>query len=260
MNPESFIYEVYQRMASLDRSPEEKHSWEKMNREPLVLQAVQQYQEFLPEDKTASILDIGFGSGWFLAVCLKLGYSNLSGAELGANFNGNPKEWSPAIRHIYPVEGNIGDLLKEQSDRYEFIHISHVLEHVPKYSLLYIVDALFGALKKRGTLFVRTPNMEGPCALSSLFVTLAHEYGFCGSNLKSLLEICNFENIQFHTFKIPHPSLRQRLGILLRWPYLKWAAPRDRLFGVNYKKQFGPELIVSAQRGNRLPLFHEKFR
>ena len=30
---------------------------------------------------------------------------------------------------------------------------------------------------------LRTPNMEGPCANFSLYVSLAHEYGFCGSNL-----------------------------------------------------------------------------
>jgi len=42
---------------------------------------------------------------------------------------------------------------------------------VPKYSLLWVVDALYRALKRGGVLLLRTPNMEGPCATSSLYVT-----------------------------------------------------------------------------------------
>jgi hypothetical protein len=35
---------------------------------------------------------------------------------------------------------------------------------------------------------------------------------------------------------------------------------RHRLFGVNSGGQFGPELVVTARRGNRAALFDERFR
>jgi hypothetical protein len=36
-----------------------------------------------PLIKDAAIVGIGFGGGWFIAACLKLGYTNISGAEFG---------------------------------------------------------------------------------------------------------------------------------------------------------------------------------
>ena len=138
--------------------------------------------------------------------------------------------------------------------------MSHVIEHIPKYSLLWTADALYRAQKLGGTLFLRTPNMEGPTPNSSLYVTLGHEYGFSGSNLQSLLDICCFDDIRFHALPTPHPTVRQRVGTLLRWPYLQKSKIRHRLFGVNFGGQFGTELVMSARRGGLAPLFSTKYK
>jgi hypothetical protein len=126
-----------------------------------------------------------------------------------------------------------------------------VIEHIPKYSLLYIVDSLYAALKPGGMLLLRTPNMEGPCANSSYYVTLAHEYGFSGSNLSSLLSICNFDDIHLHEFQPHVRSAKQLAGRILRWPLLRWNAVRHRLFGVNKGGIFGAELVATARRRDR---------
>jgi hypothetical protein len=123
-----------------------------------------------------------------------------------------------------------------------------------------VVDALYRALKKGGALLLRTPNMEGPTPNSSLYVTLAHEYGFCGSNLKSLLDICGFDDITFHDASLHNATLKQRIGALVRWPFLQQSRLRHRLFGVNEGGQFGSELIVTARRGNMPALFDTKYR
>jgi len=107
---------------------------------------------------------------------------------------------------------------------------------------------------------LRTPNMEGPTPNSSLYVTLAHEYGFCGSNLKSLLDICGFDDITFHDASLHNATLKQRIGALVRWPFLQQSRLRHRLFGVNEGGQFGSELIVTARRGNMPALFDTKYR
>ena len=154
--------------------------------------------------------------------------------------------------------------LTGRPEAFEFIHLSHLIEHIPKYGLLYFVDSLFVALRSGsggaggGTLFIRTPNMEGPCATSSYFVTLGHEYGFAGSNLVSLLDICNFDDIRFHQFRPYRPSVKQRLGDVIRAPFLQWNAWKHRLFGVNEGAQWGMELIVSGRRGERPPLLDER--
>jgi len=102
--------------------------------------------------------------------------------------------------------------------------------------------------------------MEGPCANSSLYVTLSHEYGFAGSNLISLLDICGFDNVQLLNFDEPHPTIKQRLGGILRWPFLKTSGIRHRLFGVNHGGQFGTELIVMGKRGEWPPFFDRQYR
>ena len=222
--------------------------------------AVSEYGSLLPMHKNAAILDIGFGGGWFIAACVKLGYTNISGADFDIANKSHVHDWKKGAIQLHEIENDIGDYLSQRPEQYEFIHMSHVIEHIPKYSLLWVVDAIFRALKKDGMLLLRTPNMEGPTPNSSLYVTLAHEYGFAGSNLKSLLDICGFDDITFQNPPRNPPTLKQRLGGLLRWPLLAQNKLVHRLFGVNQGGQFGTELIVTARRGEMKPLFDPKYK
>jgi 2-polyprenyl-3-methyl-5-hydroxy-6-metoxy-1,4-benzoquinol methylase len=190
MEPHAFVKEVYRRMSLRHATEAPQHSWEEIQSQTQVQQAIYELRPLLPPDKNSPILDIGFGRGWFLAACLSLGYTNLSGAEFGIANKEYVRAWRPHSIQLFEIEDNIGAFLSEHGQRFEFIHMSHVIEHVPKYSLLWVVDALYFALNPNGTLMLRTPNMEAPCANSSYFVTLAHEYGFSASNLHSLLDIC----------------------------------------------------------------------
>ena len=251
MDPHKFVAEVYRRMAL--RTADTKRlppATERINEVAL------EYARFLPASKDAVILDIGFGDGWFMAACLKLGYTNISGAEFAPENKPYLKEWNVKL---HKIESDIGEFLAAHPMEYDFIHMSHVIEHLPKYSLLWIVDALYQALTKGGILFLRTPNMEGPAANSSYYVTLAHEYGFSGSNLRSLLSVCGFDDIRLHDSPPPR-SLRQQLGTFMRWPFIQESRIRHRLFGVNYGGHFGAELIATGRRGDFPSLFHEKYR
>jgi len=235
-------------------------SWSEAKNDARVLQAADELRGILPKDKHAAILDVGFGEGWFLAACLRLGYANLSGAEFGIEGKAYVKAWAPDVIQLYEIQIDIGSFLADKHETYDFIHMSHVIEHIPKYSLLWVVDALYRALKPGGVLMLRTPNMEGPCANSSFYVTLAHEYGFSSGNLSSLLDICGFDDICFHASFTPHPSFKQRMGTLIRWPFLKQSKIRHRLFGVNQHGCFDSELIVTGRRDDFQPLFDPKFR
>lgn len=260
MEPHAFIAEVYRRMSLRHSAEVRRPSWSEIQKDATVNTAVQQYAPYLPSDKTARILDLGFGTGWFLAACLKLGYQNLAGADFGIAHKNYVRDWAPDRITLHEIHENIGEFLSDQREQYDFIHMSHVIEHVPKYSLLWLVDALYQSLKHGGMLLLRTPNMEGPCALSSYYVTLGHEYSFVGSNLVSLLEICGFDEVRLVQFKEHSPTLKQRLGNVLRWPILQENKLRHRLFGVNYGGQFGRELIATAKRGDWPPYFDRRYQ
>jgi 2-polyprenyl-3-methyl-5-hydroxy-6-metoxy-1,4-benzoquinol methylase len=260
MEPHAFVAEVYRRMSLRHPSDAASFRWNDVQNEPRVLQATYELADLLPANRNAAILDLGFGQGWFLAACLKLGYSNLSGADFGIANKAFVKAWAPDAISLYPIESNIGDFLADKPEHYDFIHMSHVIEHLPKHSLLWVVDALYRALKRDGVLMLRTPNMEGPCANSSLFVTLGHEYGFSGSNLQSLLDICGFDSIRFHQIPLRRPTLKQRVGRTVGWFFLQQSRLKHRLFGVNVGGQFGSELVVTAKRGDIPPLFDSRYR
>ncbi len=260
MEPNAFIAEVYRRMAERYSKERPHPTWSQAEKDPVVIACAKQYAPYLPSDRSAKILDIGFGGGWFLGACLKLGYTNLSGADFGIEHKGYVREWAPDRITLHEIRDNIGEFLSDKEEQYDFIHMSHVIEHIPKYSLLWNVDALYRSLKRSGRILLRTPNMEGPCANSGLYVTLSHEYGFSGSNLTSLLNICGFDDIRLVNFSKHSPTLKQRIGIWLRWPLLQINRFQHRLFGVNSGGQFDTELIVVGRRGDWPPYFDARYR
>jgi 2-polyprenyl-3-methyl-5-hydroxy-6-metoxy-1,4-benzoquinol methylase len=260
MEPHTFVAEVYRRMSLRHRAERRAPSWDEIRSDPQVVRSAHELVGLLPKDKNAAILDIGFGSGWFLASCLRLGYANLAGADFGIANKVHVRTWAPDAITLWEIEKDIGSFLADKPEKFDFIHMSHVIEHIPKYSLLWVVDALYRALKPGGTLMLRTPNMEAPCANSSLYVTLAHEYGFSSGNLNSLLDICGFDEISFLVPYAGDSGLRKRLGKLIRGPYLKEWEVRHRLFGVNEHGRFEPELVVTGRRGAFPPFFDPQYR
>lgn len=218
------------------------------------------YRRVLPEDKSCRIIDIGAGGGEFLSLCNALGYRDITAVDFSAV--AKFKVICARYPNILAVDlrDNVGDHFGLSEEKYDVIHFSHIIEHFPKYTLLYVLDAIFKALNKGGILIVRTPNMEGPFALSSYYVTLAHEYGFAGSNLRSLLDICGFDNIEFYHQARHAKGILQNLGRLARWPYLVNQRVKNRLFGVNHGGQFDGELVVTARRGDWQPYFDSKYK
>jgi 2-polyprenyl-3-methyl-5-hydroxy-6-metoxy-1,4-benzoquinol methylase len=260
VDPNAFIAEVYRRMAARHAAGIARPVWGEMENNAMVLAAVHQYEPYLPKDRTAPILELGIGAGWFIAACLKLGYQKIYGADFGITRKQNICSWAPDRVSLLDISTDIGEFLSDKQEQFEFIHLSHVIEHIPKYSLSWVVDSLYRALKHGGSVLMRTPNMEGPCANSSFYVTLSHEYGFSGSNLMSLLDICGFDYVRVITFPPRVLSLKQRLGQMLRWPFLQQSQMRHRLFGVNQGGHFGAELVVTGKRGSWPPYFDRRFK
>ncbi|SVB72272.1 uncharacterized protein METZ01_LOCUS225126 [marine metagenome] len=225
-----------------------------------VKNSVKEYQKVLPQNKDKKILDIGFGMGQFSAACIHLGYENIHCADFGAKYKLLKvcKEF-PQIKGVHDIESTIGDFLGDSDEKFDFIHLSHVIEHIPKHSLLYLVDSIYKSLHRDGIFFARTPNMLGPIARYSLFCTLGHEYGFTEENLSSLLKICGFEMIQFYKFR-QDQSLKQKSANILRKLFYLRENLKYRLFLGTYPQEIGNELVVSGTRKDKPELFDKKFK
>tara|TARA_B100000700_G_C15021745_1_gene846072 strand:- start:757 stop:1581 length:825 start_codon:yes stop_codon:yes gene_type:complete len=274
MEANKFVAEVYHRMGKRDiedlnrlNKPVENiallyRDWEYVKNDPEVNKAVYQYKNILPADKNTRILEVGYGNGRFLAACIVLGYKNIECADFASALESKLSTWSASIREIHDIKIDIADFLNDKIEKFDFIHLSHVIEHIPKYSLLYNVDSLYRSLKKGGSILIRTPNMESPRALSLYFCTLGHEYGFTVSNLNSLLKICNFDQIKF--LKIENDRrYRGKLYVrLIKKILLFFNEIMHRLFGAEspVSKIYSDELVVQAYRLELPPLFNPETR
>ena len=202
----------------------------------------------------------GFGFGNFSAACIHLGYENIYCADFGAKHKLlKACKKFPQIKGVYDIESTVGDFLGDSDEKFDFIHLSHVIEHIPKHSLLYLVDSIYKSLNRDGIFLARTPNMLGPISLHGLFCTLGHEYGFTEYNLSSLLKICGFEMIQFYKFK-PDQSLKQKSANILRKLFYLNENLKYRMFLGAYPQEIGNELVVSGTRKDKPELFDKKFK
>lgn len=261
MDPNQFIAEVYRRMDMGD--PRYIDSIDPdifMNNEATKL-AVKQYQDVLPENKDIKILDVGFGGGQFSSACIHLGYQNIHCADFGAKHKllKVRKEY-PQIKGSYDIDSTIGDFLADSNEKFDFIHLAHVIEHIPKHSLLYLVDSIYKSLHKDGIFFVRTPNMLGPISNYSLYVTLGHEFGFTENNLSSLLRLCGFEDIQIFNFLPHHQTLKQKSANIVRKLLTFKNSMYHRLFNGVHPKEMGIELVLSGTKRDKPELFDKKFK
>ena len=260
MEPNKFIAEVYRRMDMGDSGHPDSIDPDFFLNNKYTKAAVKDYQKVLPEKKDTKILDIGFGWGQFSAACIHLGYENIHCADFGAKHKLlKVRKEFPQIKGVYDIESTVGDFLGDSDEKFDFIHLSHVIEHIPKHSLLYLVDSIYKSLNRDGIFFARTPNMLGLISLHGLFCTLGHEYGFTEYNLSSLLKICGFEMIQFYKFK-PDQSLKQKSANILRKLFYLKENLKYRLFLGAYPQEIGNELIVSGTRKDKPELFDKKFK
>ncbi len=98
-------------MSLRHRAERRAPSWPEAKDDPRVLQAAHELSDLLPGDKQAAILDVGFGAGWFLAACLRLGYRNLSGADFGIANKAYVKAWAPDAITLSEIQSDIGGFL-----------------------------------------------------------------------------------------------------------------------------------------------------
>lgn len=212
---------------------------------------LEQYKSILPEDKSSKILDIGVGEGWFSSICFQLGYEHIELADYGCSSKFlDIKTDLQSIKDLHDVKTSIKDLLQQDKfiERYDYIHMSHVIEHIPKYDLIETMDSLNKTLTDKGTLLIRTPNLLGPNAFYSLYCTAGHEYGFVPSNLCQFFEVSNFKNIQIHDLKIKNKGFSQFIGSLLRKFYLFNARIKYRAFEGTFPETVNPELVISGSK------------
>lgn len=151
------------------------------------------FGKYLPKDKNAHILEIGFGRGDFLRYLVKNNYTNFLGLEIG------PEQYRVVKENITDKVILVEDtfvFLANHKEQFDAIVFVDVLEHIEKDRIIEFLHLVYEALKKDGLVFCRVPNIANPFALMARYKDFTHTVGFTAQSLTSVFKVTNFKDIQ----------------------------------------------------------------
>lgn len=146
----------------------------------------------LPIDKSIRILDIGCGTGSFIAACKDAGYKNVEGIDIS-------EEMVKIAGELGISEARCGDLNQYLSDKnvsYDLISGMDIIEHFTKDELINLIERCKKALKPEGMIIFRTPNVDAPFATIFSNGDFTHENFLNQSSITQLMMALGFEQIK----------------------------------------------------------------
>ena len=148
----------------------------------------------LPADKSAAILDIGCGFGQLISALTKEGFTDVEGVDIS-------KEAieSCTSRQLNVVGvSDITDFCLNAVRKYDFIIMSHVLEHIEKPAIIETLKLIRQCLLKPGSsLAVMVPNAQSNTGSYWAYEDFTHHTIFTAGSLDFVLKSAGFESIEF---------------------------------------------------------------
>jgi SAM-dependent methyltransferase len=148
----------------------------------------------LPAAKNSKILEIGCGFGELLIALKNYGYTDVKGIDISLEAIDICNSLELNVEYI----SELIDYCKNSNDRYDFIIMSHVLEHIKKEviieTLLYIREYL---LNDDGFLCVMVPNAQSNTGCYWAYEDFTHTTLFTAGSLSYVLRSAGFQNITF---------------------------------------------------------------
>ena len=173
-----------------------------------------------PEDKRASILDLGCGHGAFMHFIREAGFTDVIGVD------SSPEQVEEAKRlGIEGVfQGDLMETLRElPSGSKEVIICFDVIEHFNKQEVLPFVDEVHRILRQGGKWILHTPNGESPFGGRMLFGDFTHEMAYTRTSITQLLMSSGFSDVAcLEDTPVPH-------GIKSAMRWFLWKCVRSAL-------------------------------
>jgi len=148
------------------------------------------FKEFMPKDKTSSIIDLPCGHGNILHFLKKEGFTNCKGYDIDkgrveiSRSLGFNAELSNALLQIKEFDNNL-----------QVIFSLDFLEHIDKADALNYIQDCYKALKPGGRLIVRTPVTDSIRGGLDLFNDFTHKWAVNSSVLIAIFKQAGFKNV-----------------------------------------------------------------
>jgi len=151
-------------------------------------------KQVLPKERNAAILDIGCGFGQMLKALQAEGYKNLSGIDVSAEAIEFCSGQGLNVEKI----GTISNYCREIRNKYDFIVMSHVIEHIEKHEIIETLRSIRTYLLKEGGRFmVMTPNAQSNTGCYWAYEDFTHTTVFTAGSLFFVLKSAGFKNVEF---------------------------------------------------------------
>lgn len=155
----------------------------------------------LPKDKNAAILDIGCGFGYILNILKLSGYNNLGGIDISEEAVSVCKKNGLNVEQVTSLD----DFFRNNNKKYDFILMTHVIEHIPKDKIIETLKQIKSALTENGTLYLSTPNAQSNTGSYWMFEDFTHTTIFTSGSIIYVLKSAGFDEINFVD---PHDLMR----------------------------------------------------
>ena len=174
------------------------------------------FYRFLPQNKKASIIELGCGNGGLIYWLQNMGYANASGIDVSSEQIKYAKNLG--IRNVN--QANLVDFLKNKTELYDVIFMRDVIEHFHKDEIMDIFDMLYRALKKGGTFIIQTPNGASIFGGRYRYHDFTHEISFTENSLRQVMLISNFFDTHFHETRPIVFGIKSFFRLIL-WNFIK---------------------------------------
>jgi len=156
------------------------------------------YSKFFPEDKTARILVISCGPGYFVNLMKQEGYTRVLGIDSDEEKIGYAKKRGLNCR----VERAFG-FLENNRETFDLIFAEQEINHLTKDEIVHFLKLCRANLSGGGKLIIHSLNGSNPITGSdALAQNIDHFNTFTEYSLKQLLRYSKFNNITISPLKL----------------------------------------------------------
>lgn len=148
----------------------------------------------LPKDLNARILDIGCGFGQMLREVIKKGYTNACGVDVSECAVDSCFKQGLNVQLI----SNIRHYCVNSVVKYDFIILSHILEHLDKSEIIPAVELIRAHLMEQdGAVLVIVPNAQSNTGCYWAYEDFTHTTLFTPGSLYYVLKAAGFSDVSF---------------------------------------------------------------
>jgi len=171
----------------------------------LIKQYEYNYKKFLPENKSARILEIGAGMGRFLQFLGETGYENFLGIDISPESIQYCQE--KGIKKVQLIK-NLGEFFVGAGN-YDLIVMNDVIEHLPKEETIETLKKIYEHLNTGGRFIVKTGNLSSLIGARIRYGEFTHYQGFTEYSLAQVVQIAGFSVFQAYPFRVPRNRVRR---------------------------------------------------